>query len=75
MESSSCRVECYSGRRYGERPVAFAWGGKRHTVSLMERQWREPRGPGFDVKTEGGLRFRLRYRLDEDTWSIAPMRG
>ena len=75
MEAGPAVVECYSGGRYGERPVALDWEGKRHRVSRVERRWREPQGLGFEVWTEEGLRFQLRYREADDIWIVTPIWG
>ena len=69
-------VECYAGRHYPDRPVAFQWEGRRLEVVEVERQWRTT---GVDrksavlyhyrVRTERG-RFHLIFDCQEDTWQV-----
>jgi hypothetical protein len=66
-------VECYSGARYAERPVALRWKSQRLTVREIECQWREPDGPAFRVRTAGGLRFALHYNEEAGTWAVYPL--
>lgn len=69
-------VECYAGRHYPDRPVAFRWEGKRVEVEEVERQWRSQEA-GYDspilyhyqVRTAEG-RFHLVYDSEEDVWEI-----
>lgn len=69
-------VEVYSGYRYGERPRAFVWRGRRYDVLDVERRWRSPRGPGFlvtAVPMTGALsptRWELKYDEVQDRWHI-----
>ncbi len=67
---TSIRVECYSGTRYGERPVAFALGEYRHVIQVVEKSWRTPSALHFRVRTDDGERFELAYRQEADQWSI-----
>ncbi len=66
-------VECYSGARYAERPVALTWESQRFTIKEIECQWREPDGPAFRVCTAGGPRFVLHYNEEADTWTVYPV--
>ncbi|MFQ5859533.1 MAG: hypothetical protein ACE5LU_28375 [Anaerolineae bacterium] len=78
-------VEAYSGYRYGERPRAFTWQGRRYEVLSVERRWWTPRGVGFVVTTAGGSGspepalggesrpvegWELMYDEVRDTWHI-----
>lgn len=62
-------VECYSGARYAERPVAFTWRGKRLVVTSVERAWQTPDGPAFTIRTADGRRFELAYTSSNDQWT------
>ncbi len=69
-------VECYAGRNYPDRPVAFQWEGRRLEVEGVERQWRT-QGVSYDspllyhyqVRTAEG-RFHLVYDSAKDRWDI-----
>ncbi len=69
-------VECYAGRVYPDRPVAFRWEGRRLEVVEVERRWRtqgaDRRSPilyHYRVLTAEG-RFHLTYDSDNDSWEI-----
>ena len=63
-------VECYSGARYAERPVALTWRGERLSVQSIERAWQTPDGPAFAVRVAGGRHFELNYHAFLDQWSV-----
>jgi hypothetical protein len=46
------------------------WHGQRLAIETIERQWREPEGPAFCVRTVSGQRFELRYAEHADNWTI-----
>ncbi len=64
------RVECYSGHAYAGDPRALTWEGNRLQVAAVERRWRTPDGPAFEVRTGDGRRFDLRYVDAEDRWWV-----
>ena len=66
-------VECYSGSRYGERPIAVYWSGQRLEIRQVLRSWRTPDGAGFDVVVDVERKFRLLYDEKYDTWSIVDL--
>ena len=66
-------VECYSGSRYAERPIAMLWQGKRLEIRQVLNSWRTPDGPGFDVVFGDERKFRLLYHEKCDTWSIVDL--
>jgi len=68
-------VECYSGHTYAQEPRAFVWRGQRRAVACVERAWQSPEGPCFLVRTEGGERFLLAYRLGSDEWYATQQRN
>ena len=68
-------VECYSGSRYAERPLALWWQGQRLNVAALLDSWRSPTGPCFRVRTAGpqGNIFELTYDELQDKWGIHPI--
>jgi hypothetical protein len=70
-------VECYSGYRVNERPVAFIFEDRRwHVVEIIDR-WHEggldssePALDYFKVRTTEGRVFLLRYNSLFDAWAI-----
>lgn len=85
MIETGVTVETYSGYRFGERPRAFSWQGRRYDVLEVERRWRTPQGAGFVVMAvsaaEGSEpaagaddrsagRWELTYDEVQDTWHI-----
>jgi hypothetical protein len=67
----SATVECYSGSRYAERPLAFTWEGQRQEITAVEAEWRTPAGRTFQVRTREDLCFLLAYDEARDDWQIA----
>lgn len=77
MNFEHIKVECYSGYRANERPVAFTFQGRRWEVSEIMDRWYEdgldagkPEINYFKVKTSEGQVFLLRYLSLFDAWSI-----
>ena len=85
MTETGITVEAYSGYRFGERPRAFTWQGRRYHVLDVERRWRMPDGTGFVVtaalRTEDSEpaagdesrpveRWELTYDEVQDRWHI-----
>jgi hypothetical protein len=64
------RVECYSGSRYGERPVSFILGDEQYVVKAVEKSWRTPSAIHFRVQTGDNESFELTYREKTDEWNI-----
>jgi hypothetical protein len=65
-------VECYSGARYAERPVALTWNGERLSIEAIERAWQTPDGIAFTVRIAGGGHFELIYSSPNDQWMARP---
>jgi hypothetical protein len=70
-------VECYSGYKANERPVAFMFNGFRREISEILDRWYEggmksdaPVIDYFKVKTSDGNVFILRYDIQSDEWAI-----
>jgi hypothetical protein len=66
-------VECYSGARFAERPVALVWNGERLSVESIERAWQTPDSRAFAVRVAGGRHFELKYSLSNDQWVARPL--
>ena len=77
MPYERIEVECYSGYRANERPVAFTFQGQRWEVAAIIDRWYEgglyPNQPALDyfkVRTTEGNLFLLRYNSLFDVWAI-----
>jgi hypothetical protein len=77
MNYEKIQVECYSGYKVHERPVAFTYQGRRREVMEIIDRWYEgslesdrPEIKYFKIKTIDGEVFLLRYLSLFDTWSI-----
>jgi hypothetical protein len=77
MKYKQIQVECYSGYKANERPVAFTYQGHRLEISEILDRWHEggidASRPGIDyfkVKTSEGKVFMLRYLSLFDAWSV-----
>ncbi|NPU84252.1 MAG: hypothetical protein HPY65_07160 [Syntrophaceae bacterium] len=70
-------VECYSGFKANERPVAFTCEGERREILEISDRWYEgglDNGRAvvnyFKVKTTDGRICLLRYEAESDSWSL-----
>jgi len=70
-------VECYSGQKANERPIAFTYQGRRLEISDIIDRWYEgsidtsrPKIDYFKVRTSDGQVFILRYLSLFDAWSV-----
>ena len=77
MPYKRIEVECYSGYRANERPVAFTFQDRRWQVEEIIDRWYEgevqsdePALDYFKVRTVEGRVFLLRYNSLFDAWSI-----
>jgi hypothetical protein len=77
MPYERVEVECYSGYRLNERPLAFTLEGHRWEVGEVVDRWYEggltPGLPALDyfkVLTTEGKVFLLRYNSLFDAWSV-----
>jgi hypothetical protein len=71
------QVECYSGYKANERPVAFTYQERRLEIAEILDRWYEggldagrPEIDYFKVKTSEGEVFQLRYLTLFDAWSV-----
>ena len=62
-------VECYSGSRYGEKPLSFVRDRKKYIIQRLERMWRTPDASHFIVSCKEG-RFHILYDEAKDTWFL-----
>lgn len=76
-EYEPIQVDCYSGYKVNERPVAFSYQGQRWEVSEILDRWYEggvdpgrPEINYFKIRTLEGQVFVLRYLSLFDSWSI-----
>jgi hypothetical protein len=81
MPYEQISVECYSGYKADERPVAFTFQGQRREIAEIIDRWYEggletecPAANYFKVKTTEGNVFLLRYLSHFDAWSIRTQR-
>jgi hypothetical protein len=77
MAYEPTEVECYSGHRANERPIAFIFEDRRWQVEEILDRWYEgglqPGRPPLDyfkVRTTEGRVFLLRYNSLFDVWAI-----
>lgn len=77
MNYEEIRVECYSGYKANERPVAFFHQGRRWQVREIVDRWCEGSPDGarpevdyFKVRTVEGRVFLLRHLSLFDAWSV-----
>ncbi len=77
MAFQTISVECYSGYKADERPVAFTLDGRRWDIAEIVDRWYEgglkPGQPSvnyFRVRTTEGDLFLLRYVSLFDSWSV-----
>ncbi len=69
MEEAA-QVECYSGSRYGERPLSFLVADKRYVVKQVEESWRTPSALHFRVRTDDDEVYELAYNEEADQWHV-----
>jgi hypothetical protein len=77
MNFEQIRVECYSGYKVNERPLAFEYQGRCWEVSEILDRWYEGGTDSsrqemnyFKVRTSEGQVFLLRYLSIFDAWSV-----
>ena len=71
------QVECYSGYKANERPLAFTYQMRRREIREIIDRWYEggvdpgkPATDYFKVRTTEGEIFMLRYLSLFDAWSL-----
>lgn len=71
----SVRVECYSGYRAEERPIAFWLGERRVAVREILDRWLGEDHAYFKIAGDDGVRYILRRDDRRDRWELIPMAG
>ncbi|MGC1402709.1 MAG: hypothetical protein WA974_07260 [Thermodesulfobacteriota bacterium] len=66
-------VSCYSGYRYGERPVSFKLLERTFTVMEIIDQWYGEDYLYFKVRADDQRVYLLKYDQHEDQWFLAGM--
>jgi hypothetical protein len=69
LSGEEVHVEAYCGYTAPERPRAFVWRGRRHTVERILRRWQTPHEMGFSVRTDDNLHCELAYLFATETWT------
>jgi hypothetical protein len=64
------KVECYSGYKVNQRPVAFSLGKRRMRITEIIDQWYGPDHTYFKVLAEDENTYILRYSAKEDRWEL-----
>ena len=70
----SIRVECYSGYRGEQEPIAFWLGERRVPVRAVTDRWYAPEQRWFRVDVDDGSMYVLRHDEASDSWEIAAYR-
>lgn len=77
MRYEKVTVECYSGYKASQRPIAFVHQGRRREIVEIIDRWYEggreagrPRVDYFKVRTAEGEVFLLRYLSLFDVWTV-----
>lgn len=63
-------VTCYSGHRYGERPLSFTLEGATYRVNGIENECLDSGKRRFRIRTENGEFFELCYDEQKDEWLV-----
>ncbi|MBW2056665.1 MAG: hypothetical protein JRH07_01095 [Deltaproteobacteria bacterium] len=64
------RVECYSGYKVNERPLAFYMGEKRLNVRELLDQWHGEDHDYFKLRADDGNTYILKYQRFRDYWEL-----
>lgn len=77
LDYKEIQVECYSGFKANERPVAFIYQGERWEIQEITDCWYEgdldsnrPIIDYFKVRTTDGKIYLLRYQSELGAWSL-----
>lgn len=69
------RVECYSGYRGEQEPLAFWLGGRRLAVRAILDRWFAPTQRWFRVDADDGHMYVLRHDESTGLWDLAAFTG
>ncbi len=64
------KVECYSGYRLNERPVAFSLMGRRYRVEEIVDRWYGEGANYFKVRADDKNIYLLKYDEWKDRWDL-----
>jgi len=69
-------VECYSGYKANERPLAFCLGARRHRVEEVIDRWYGPGATYFRVRSDDGNIYILRHEGGDEgeVWTLESFR-
>ncbi len=65
------KVSCYSGYRYGERPLSFQLLEKTFIVQAIIDRWVGEDHLYFKVRADDQKVYLLKYNYCQDQWSLA----
>lgn len=68
--SGEVKVDCYSGYKVNQRPLAFSLGRKRLNVKEIIDQWYGPDHLYFKILAEDENIYILRYSEINDHWEL-----
>ena len=72
-EEFQVEVSCYSGYRYGERPVTFKLLERTFTVQEILDQWVGPDYLYFKIRADDRKIYLLKYDQNKDRWFLTGM--
>jgi hypothetical protein len=66
------KVECFAGRKAGQRPVRFQFDERDYWVEEVLDQWYGPDAQYFKVRADDGNLYILRHCItgEADEWSL-----
>lgn len=77
MQYERVDVECYSGHKVNERPLAFTFRGNRLEITEIIDRWyqgnpnsQQPSLDYFKVRTATSEEYIIRYNTLFDAWSV-----
>jgi len=77
LDFIAIQVECYSGFKANERPVAYTFHGVRREIAEIVDRWYEgclqsnrPVIDYFKIRDADGKVYLLRYQSNSDEWSL-----
>ena len=64
------KVECYSGYKFNERPMAFSLMGHSYRVKEIIDTWYSEAAVYFKIKADDDNLYLLKYDEDQDQWDL-----
>ena len=61
-------VECYSGYKADQEPIAVTVDGRRMSVLGHSDRWYDPTGTYFRVRLDDGNGYLIKHDREEDAW-------